>query len=161
VAVELDGDSHATPEGQSNDRERDNYLTTNGILVLRFWNGTIHHEKEAVLDRIAKVCEERAELLERGVGSRKKRSLTRRSRRCASSATSPRNRLQPGRGWADCPIRGLVDSASATHLTCGRSLTPRRSHSSRFILTAGTVAAIILPSGAHTVAGKSTPVGTR
>lgn len=65
VVVELDGDSHATPEGQESDRERDAYLTANGILVLRFWNGAVHEEKEAVIERIASECAERVEQLER------------------------------------------------------------------------------------------------
>jgi very-short-patch-repair endonuclease len=61
VVVEADGDTHATPEGQESDRKRDAYLAANGILVLRFWNTEISNEKDAVLDRIANVCAERAE----------------------------------------------------------------------------------------------------
>jgi very-short-patch-repair endonuclease len=60
LVVELDGDSHATSEGQENDRERDAYLAANGILMLRFWNVEIHNEKDAVLERIANTCAERA-----------------------------------------------------------------------------------------------------
>ena len=59
LVVEADGDTHATAEGQESDRERDEYLAANGILVLRFWNGVIAEDKEAVLDRIANVCAER------------------------------------------------------------------------------------------------------
>src|SRR5688572_2861784 len=61
LVVEADGDTHATPEGQENDRERDAYLAANGVLVLRFWNGTIHHDREAVLDCIADACANRTE----------------------------------------------------------------------------------------------------
>jgi adenine-specific DNA-methyltransferase len=60
LVVEADGGTHATPEGQDADRERDAYLTANGILVLRFWNNEITHEQDAVLERIATVCAERA-----------------------------------------------------------------------------------------------------
>lgn len=61
LVVEADGDTHATPEGQESDRERDAFLATYGILVLRFWNGTIHHERETVLDCIADACAERTQ----------------------------------------------------------------------------------------------------
>jgi very-short-patch-repair endonuclease len=60
LVVEADGGTHATPEGQDSDRERDAYLAANGILVLRFWNNEIAKEQEAVLERIAAVCAERA-----------------------------------------------------------------------------------------------------
>jgi very-short-patch-repair endonuclease len=59
LVVEIDGDSHATPEGQAGDRERDAVLAEKGILVLRFWNGMIHNEADAVLDVIADECARR------------------------------------------------------------------------------------------------------
>src|SRR5438105_651014 len=62
LVVEADGDTHATPEGQEGDRKRDADLAAAGILVLRFWNTEISNEKEAVLDRIANACVERAAL---------------------------------------------------------------------------------------------------
>jgi very-short-patch-repair endonuclease len=60
LVVEADGGTHATPEGRDADRERDAYLAANGVLVLRFWNTEIAHEQEAVLERIAAACAERA-----------------------------------------------------------------------------------------------------
>jgi very-short-patch-repair endonuclease len=66
LVVELDGDSHATPEGQESDRERDAYLAANGILVLRFWNGEVHENEEGVLDTIARTCAERIALPPKG-----------------------------------------------------------------------------------------------
>ena len=60
LVVEADGDTHTTPDGQTRDRERDTYLAANGILVLRFWNNEIADEQEAVIERIAEVCAERA-----------------------------------------------------------------------------------------------------
>jgi very-short-patch-repair endonuclease len=60
LVVELDGDSHATEEGQKNDSERDAYLAANGLLVLRFWNVEVHNDKDMVLDRIVNACVERA-----------------------------------------------------------------------------------------------------
>jgi very-short-patch-repair endonuclease len=59
LVVEVDGDSHATPEGLASDRDRDAALTAKDILVLRFWNGVIHNEADAVLDTIAAECERR------------------------------------------------------------------------------------------------------
>ena len=59
LVVEADGDTHATPEGQEADRERDAYLTANGILVLRFWNVEIADDEDGVLERIANMCAER------------------------------------------------------------------------------------------------------
>lgn len=66
LVVELDGDSHATPDGQAGDRERDAYLAANGILVLRFWNGDVHDNAEGVLDTIARTCAERIAQLSKG-----------------------------------------------------------------------------------------------
>lgn len=59
VVVEADGDTHATPEGQDADRERDHFLASNGVLVLRFWNVEIAADPDAVADHIANVCAER------------------------------------------------------------------------------------------------------
>jgi very-short-patch-repair endonuclease len=56
VVVELDGDSHATPEGQVADAERTRYLEVRGILVLRFWNSEIAENQDAIADTIAEVC---------------------------------------------------------------------------------------------------------
>jgi very-short-patch-repair endonuclease len=61
LVVEADGDTHASHEGQAVDRERDAYLASNGILVLRFWNTDIAEDQDAVLERIATVCTERCQ----------------------------------------------------------------------------------------------------
>lgn len=59
VVVELDGDSHATPEGQAIDVERTRYLEVRGVLVLRFWNSEVAEERDAIVERIAEVCASR------------------------------------------------------------------------------------------------------
>lgn len=59
VVIEADGDTHATAEGQESDRGRDAYLGANGIVVLRFWNGEIATDLDAVVEHIANVCIER------------------------------------------------------------------------------------------------------
>jgi very-short-patch-repair endonuclease len=56
LVVELDGDSHATPEGQESDAERTRYLEVRGILVLRFWNSEVAENPDAVVERIATEC---------------------------------------------------------------------------------------------------------
>jgi adenine-specific DNA-methyltransferase len=55
LAIELDGNSHATQEGQEADAERKSYLEVRGILVLRFWNTEIAENPDGVLERIAEV----------------------------------------------------------------------------------------------------------
>lgn len=59
IAVELDGDSHASEEGMRSDEERERLLTENGIAILRFWNDEVHADSEAVLGRIVEVCTSR------------------------------------------------------------------------------------------------------
>jgi very-short-patch-repair endonuclease len=65
LVVEVDGNSHATPEGRAGDRERDAYLAANGILVLRFWNTEVTHEEDNVAERVAAVCAERVRKCEK------------------------------------------------------------------------------------------------
>ncbi len=56
LAVELDGDSHATAAGQQHDATRSAYLEARGILVVRFWNTEVTEEPDAVLNRIIELC---------------------------------------------------------------------------------------------------------
>jgi very-short-patch-repair endonuclease len=56
LAIELDGDSHATR--QSYDAARTSFLNRKGIRVLRFWNMDLKENLEGVLDTIrARVLE--------------------------------------------------------------------------------------------------------
>lgn len=52
LVVELDGDTHATPEGLQADAERSAYLEARGLVILRFWNTEVADDQEAVLTRI-------------------------------------------------------------------------------------------------------------
>ena len=52
LVVEVDGESHATPEAQIYDAERDEYFSTLGLDVLRFTNQDISDDLDAVLARI-------------------------------------------------------------------------------------------------------------
>ena len=58
VVVELDGSQHA--EATAHDAARTRRLETNGYRVLRFWNHDVMERREAVLEMILKVCDERA-----------------------------------------------------------------------------------------------------
>ena len=41
VIVEVDGDSHETPEGRAHDARRDEFLKSQGFVVMRFDNGQV------------------------------------------------------------------------------------------------------------------------
>ena len=53
LAVEIDGDSHFTPQGLRHDRERTAHLARFGIQVIRFTNLEVFENIEAVLEAIA------------------------------------------------------------------------------------------------------------
>ncbi|MBR7747886.1 endonuclease domain-containing protein [Undibacterium baiyunense] len=50
LAIELDGGQHS--EQQAYDKSRDQFLTLQGIEVLRFWNNQMLSETESVLEMI-------------------------------------------------------------------------------------------------------------
>ncbi len=50
LIIELDGSQHQ--ENKEYDRERDNYIKTLGIKVLRFWNNEVDTNIEGVLMKI-------------------------------------------------------------------------------------------------------------
>jgi very-short-patch-repair endonuclease len=52
LIIELDGDSHIGHE--TYDEERTDYLEAQGWTIIRFWNGEIYDEIEAVIARIMK-----------------------------------------------------------------------------------------------------------
>lgn len=52
LAIELDGAEHFTLEGSDYDFNRDKYLNSLGIKVLRFENKNIFNNLEAVLEQI-------------------------------------------------------------------------------------------------------------
>ena len=57
VVVELDGISHF--ERKRQDRRHDEWMTANGIEVLRFKNWQVYEELDGVMMRIEVVCESR------------------------------------------------------------------------------------------------------
>lgn len=52
LAIEIDGAQHYTTEGKAYDMERDAYLYSQGVTILRFGNHEVHAHLDAVLDRI-------------------------------------------------------------------------------------------------------------
>ena len=52
LIVEVDGGQHYTDEGKTKDRERDNYLASLDLKVLRFSNSDVLKEIDAVLQVI-------------------------------------------------------------------------------------------------------------
>jgi len=58
LVVELDGETHATPEARAYDQERDNYLQSLGLSVLRFSNREVFTNLEGVLEAITIVLDQ-------------------------------------------------------------------------------------------------------
>jgi very-short-patch-repair endonuclease len=52
LGIELDGDSHFTNCGKYYDKQRDNYLKSEGIIVLRFTNAEVFESIDYVLQTI-------------------------------------------------------------------------------------------------------------
>jgi very-short-patch-repair endonuclease len=63
LAVEADGDTHATDDGKARDAERTRLLEAQGVLVLRFWNVELADDEDAAAERIANACAARTEQL--------------------------------------------------------------------------------------------------
>ena len=59
LAIELDGGGHERMRHQIHDRERTEFLASQEILVLRFWNHQVREELDSVLQAIWFVLEQR------------------------------------------------------------------------------------------------------
>ena len=57
LVVEIDGGQHYMPEGKLNDANRDIYLKSLGLVVLRFSNLEVLHNIEGVMNTIAQHIE--------------------------------------------------------------------------------------------------------
>lgn len=93
LVVELDGDSHFTPEGTEHDRFRHAYLQSLNLFVLRFLNPDVFDTEDAVIDLIGKTCAER-----QGMHRRRTQPPHRQPRHRGSLAPSPPPRGGEGRG---------------------------------------------------------------
>ena len=60
LAIELDGFGHGHPDQQKHDAEREAFLTTRGIKVLRFWNSYLRRNAQSVRDTIFRELQARA-----------------------------------------------------------------------------------------------------
>ncbi|MCX8092266.1 MAG: endonuclease domain-containing protein [Verrucomicrobiae bacterium] len=58
--IELDGFQHGHPSRRREDAERDSYLESRGVKVLRFWSSHLRREREAICNTIWEVLQERA-----------------------------------------------------------------------------------------------------
>lgn len=59
LAIELDGGQHNEPDTKARDLERTDFLASQGIQVLRFWNNEVFINLEGVLQKIYDVLPER------------------------------------------------------------------------------------------------------
>jgi len=60
LAIELDGGGHGRPEQQAHDAERDRFLGTQGIKVLRFWNSQLRLNRQHIRDKVFRELQRRA-----------------------------------------------------------------------------------------------------
>lgn len=52
LVIELDGGQHYTEEGNARDRDRDDYMASVGLRVLRFSDREVFENIEGVVERI-------------------------------------------------------------------------------------------------------------
>lgn len=58
LVIELDGDSHAENGAAEADNERQAYLESLGLTVLRFWNAEVYENEDGVMTAIWQACVE-------------------------------------------------------------------------------------------------------
>lgn len=56
LVIELDGSQHYEENGIASDAERDNYLASLGLRVLRYSNADVNHNFNGVCEDILKQC---------------------------------------------------------------------------------------------------------
>lgn len=59
LVIEIDGESHFTPEGMAYDAERTAHLENLGLQILRFSNADVMHNFTGVCEQIAQTALER------------------------------------------------------------------------------------------------------
>ena len=60
LAIELDGLGHGHPDRQRHDAEREAFLVSRGIKVLRFWNSNLRRNAENIRETIFRTLQQRA-----------------------------------------------------------------------------------------------------
>jgi very-short-patch-repair endonuclease len=63
LLIEIDGDSHTALDQAEYDAARTEWLEVRGYRVVRFENGDVYHNLEAVLAAVQQVCESRLKAL--------------------------------------------------------------------------------------------------
>jgi very-short-patch-repair endonuclease len=58
--IEVDGFQHGMPDHRASDAERDSFLESQGIKVLRFWSSHLRRNKQVIRDSIWRTLQERA-----------------------------------------------------------------------------------------------------
>ena len=58
LVVEVDGDTHFEPEAEKYDQEREKYINSKGVKIIRFTNLDIYNNIEEVVKEIMKQCPE-------------------------------------------------------------------------------------------------------
>lgn len=53
LGIELDGSLHSEDKAKLYDKDREKYLQTSNIKVIRFWNNEIENDTDKVLERIS------------------------------------------------------------------------------------------------------------
>jgi very-short-patch-repair endonuclease len=56
IIIELDGGQHAEERNRTRDQIRDQWLKSQGFIVLRFWDNDVLKNIEGVWEEIAKYC---------------------------------------------------------------------------------------------------------
>ncbi len=64
LAIELDGSQHFTVEGKKHDEARTSFLTSQGIIVLRYSNAVVMKNLQSVCSDIDRVVRQRVERFE-------------------------------------------------------------------------------------------------
>jgi very-short-patch-repair endonuclease len=62
LVIEADGSQHHEPEHATADEVRDAFLSEQGLKVLRFDNGAVLKQTDAVLEKVYQICGERLEI---------------------------------------------------------------------------------------------------
>jgi very-short-patch-repair endonuclease len=60
LGIEIDGGQHATAIEQRKDRRRAEWLSSKGVLVVRFWNNDVLGNLEGVLIELVRIIEQRS-----------------------------------------------------------------------------------------------------
>jgi len=60
LAIELDGLGHGHSDRQTHDAEREAFLVSRGIKVLRYWNSSLRRDAENIRETIFRTLQQRA-----------------------------------------------------------------------------------------------------